>query len=246
MSGVVQLGAPVGKEETLSARRAAVERVAAMPPSDKRAQTQELLLSAGRELIIDKGVGEASVGDVCSRAGFTRGAFYSNFTDMDHFVRRVAERQWTDLVESVRIVAVQPWPGETGRCLPRSASEFAIGIKVLSGRLMRALPLSRGFYLLQDELAAYAVRHPDHAQAQREGYARFKDAVAQALATGLAEIGRRPVLGPQDTTELVLATAERSIRIGLLSAQASEGDLTALLERTLPVLLARLSVPVEE
>ena len=47
MSGVVQLGAPVGKEETLSARRAAVERVAAMPPSDKRAQTQELLLSAG-------------------------------------------------------------------------------------------------------------------------------------------------------------------------------------------------------
>jgi AcrR family transcriptional regulator len=86
--------------ERMSARRAAVRRLAGAPTTDRRAQTQRRLLDAGRTVIAENGVGGASVGLITSAAGFSRGAFYSNFQDMDHFVEQVAHREW----ESVLVV----------------------------------------------------------------------------------------------------------------------------------------------
>lgn len=71
--------------------------------SDRRVDTQARLLEAGRRIIADHGVGGASVGLITSEAGFTRGAFYSNFTDMDHFVQMVAAREWARMLERLRL-----------------------------------------------------------------------------------------------------------------------------------------------
>lgn len=202
--------------EHLSARRESVRRVLASSLSDKRAQTQTLLLAAGRELFTDKGIGATSVGDVCSRAGFTRGAFYSNFTDMDHFVRRLAEQEWTAMAAFVRSAIDEVLPDAVQEP-PASDAQVQASLAALASRILRVTPVSREFFLLQNELVAYIVREGERSAPVREAYAQFKAAMREVLVLGMEAIGRECLLSPDDTTELIFAAAERSMRVALLA-----------------------------
>src|ERR1700722_2665185 len=50
-----------------------------MTREDSRDQTTQRLLDAAQKLIAKKGLSAASVEDIAEAAGYTRGAFYSNF-----------------------------------------------------------------------------------------------------------------------------------------------------------------------
>lgn len=224
----------------ISGRRAAVRRVIAGTPSEKRAQTQAAILAAGREVVAEKGIGAMSVGDLCSRAGFTRGAFYSNFTDMDHFVRRLAEEQWNRMAEFVHDLVTSAINDESGRSEFRTDAEVTDAVADLADRFLASLPMTRDFYLLQEEFAAYVIRDEEHAPSLRDSYAAFKASLCEILVAGLAALGRECLLSPEDTTEIISAAAERSMRVALMRGDEA---LTGLLDRSLPELLAHLSVP---
>lgn len=78
----------------ISQRLHKVRKLQEQTASERRTDTQRRLIEAGRHIIATHGVGGTSVNLITSRAGFTRGAFYSNFTDMDHFVRMVIRSEW--------------------------------------------------------------------------------------------------------------------------------------------------------
>ena len=65
--------------------------------SRRREQTRARLLDAAHEVFAEVGMDAASVEMICERAGFTRGAFYSNFATKDdlcvEIMRHVAEEQ---------------------------------------------------------------------------------------------------------------------------------------------------------
>lgn len=234
----------------VSARRAAVYRLVGTTPSEKRAHTQELLLAAGRELVVDKGIGAVSVGDVCTRAGFTRGAFYSNFTDMDHFIHRLAENEWEAMTAFVdAAVSAGPQGGSGVDRTPRADADLRAGADLpqalvdLAGRLMEVVPVSREFYFLQSEFMAYLVRDPESRSALGDGYEVFKRRLGTVLETELAAVGRECVLSVTDTTELFLADVERSMRLGLIH---DDSTLAAYVDRTLAVILLRLSQPLRQ
>ena len=233
----------------VSARRAAVYRLVGTTPSEKRAHTQELLLAAGRELVVDKGIGAVSVGDVCTRAGFTRGAFYSNFTDMDHFIHRLAENEWEAMTAFVdAAVSAGPQGGSGVDRTPRADADLRAGadpraLVDLAGRLMEVVPVSREFYFLQSEFMAYLVRDPERRSALGDGYEVFKRRLGTVLETELAAVGRECVLSVTDTTELFLVDVERSMRLGLIH---DDSTLAAYVDRTLAVILLRLSQPLRQ
>ena len=79
----------------ISQRLHKVQKLQEQAASERRTDTQRRLIDAGRHIIAEYGIGGSSVNLITSRAGFTRGAFYSNFTDMDHFVRMVIRNEWT-------------------------------------------------------------------------------------------------------------------------------------------------------
>jgi AcrR family transcriptional regulator len=56
------------------------------PITARRAQTRERLITAARTVFARHGVEGASVEEICEAAGFTRGAFYSNFADRSELV----------------------------------------------------------------------------------------------------------------------------------------------------------------
>jgi AcrR family transcriptional regulator len=69
--------------------------------ADSRDQTTQRLLEAAQKLIAKKGLSAASVEDIAAAAGYTRGAFYSNFGSKgDLFIellRRDHEKSMLDL-----------------------------------------------------------------------------------------------------------------------------------------------------
>lgn len=226
----------------VSVRRARIKKISAQTPSARRITTQTLLLDAGRDLIISKGLGSTSVGDICTAAGFSRGAFYSNFTDMDHFVTRLAQEQWNAVVHYVDS-AVTHVLSTHEHGLTLTDEEITTGINHLAEDILHAMPVGRDFYMLQSEFTARIARDPEHSTALREGYEAFTASLTKVLTSGLAAIGRRPVLAGCDAGEIILATAERSMRQALI--HGDEDGLTELLTRTLPTLLTRLSVPID-
>src|SRR3954462_8403436 len=63
--------------------------------SDKRSRTntRARLLAAARTTFTAKGYGATSVGDICTAAGFTRGAFYRNFDSRAEFSGALGDEQ---------------------------------------------------------------------------------------------------------------------------------------------------------
>lgn len=60
----------------------------------RRIQTTERLLDAALSVFAERGVGAATVEQVCERAGFTRGAFYSNFESWDELYLGILRREY--------------------------------------------------------------------------------------------------------------------------------------------------------
>ena len=65
--------------------------------STRRAHTRDRLMDAAIALFAEKGILGASVEEICERAGFTRGAFYSNFDSKDELLLAVLRRKGEEI-----------------------------------------------------------------------------------------------------------------------------------------------------
>lgn len=54
-----------------------------------RTQTRRRLIEAAPRVFVERGIGGASVAQICSAAGFTRGAFYSNFESKEELAAAI-------------------------------------------------------------------------------------------------------------------------------------------------------------
>ena len=61
--------------------------------SRRRAETRDRLMDAAITVFAQVGVDQARLEDISEEAGFTRGAFYSNFTDKDDLIVALLQRQ---------------------------------------------------------------------------------------------------------------------------------------------------------
>lgn len=71
------------------------------PVTRSRENTRARLLDAAHEVFGEVGLDAASVEAVCERAGFTRGAFYSNFESKDDLFLALVERSSSEKLDLV-------------------------------------------------------------------------------------------------------------------------------------------------
>ena len=97
-----------------------------VPVTARRAQTRERLMAAAASVFAERGIIGASVEEICEAAGFTRGAFYSNFADKDELVLALIQQSiGAQFAAAEQAIAEREGrPGQAGRGRPGVASRW--------------------------------------------------------------------------------------------------------------------------
>lgn len=207
-----------------------------VPRSARREATRQRILDAAREVFAEMGVIGGTVEDICERAGYTRGAFYSNFGDKDDAVDALVEREHDLLLEHLEsgFVMVDRRIAE--------APDVAAAVASLVDQLLRSVPVDRQLSLIQTELEIFAIRRPDLARRFVEANSRFRARIGELMAAAMARNGRELLVDPSMLTDAIVAIAERSVRRALLAGGGADPD--ELASAILPGLILAFSRPV--
>lgn len=138
--------------------------VGAPPISARRAKTRQRLLDAAREVFAREGFGRSTVEQVCDAAGFTRGAFYSNFTSLDELFLEMWAQESASMLGRLQEVA----DGDID-----DVRDVRTGVE----RVLAVLPVDADWFQITSEFTAHAVRTPGLARVM----ATREDAIQDAL-----------------------------------------------------------------
>ena len=133
----------------------------------RHAETRARLLDAAFQVFAERGFGHVRISDVCERAGYTRGAFYSNFEDLEGLFFALYEQR-AQLITKQVINSLREAEGLTGAALVE--------------RVVDALPVDRRWILVKTDFLLYAARTP----AVADAFATHRDALLAAIAEPLA------------------------------------------------------------
>jgi AcrR family transcriptional regulator len=172
-----------------------------VPPrvTRRRATTRARLLDAAFEQFASRGFGHTSIEGVCEAAGYTRGAFYSNFDSLDELFFVLYEQRSQSLADQVAAALAVPHDGEE--------------IEVLIERIVTALMIDREWILIKTEFFLYAVRNPPAAVTLRSQ----REDLLNVLARLLDEEVDRSGLPPTLRTSRGLATAIMAVHEGAMT-----------------------------
>ena len=122
--------------------------------SSRRRQTRERLVSAATELFAEKSVEASSVEELCERAGFTRGAFYSNFASKEELCLEIVRQRGEFLLATTRrALAMIPDAPVGGSMLEEIIAKVIAVVDYGS-------TLDDNWVLVRSELRLYAYRNP--------------------------------------------------------------------------------------
>ncbi len=166
----------------------------------RRAETRLRILDAAAETFGDKGFGRTTVEDICEKAGYSRGAFYSNFDSLDQLFFALHQRRSDALITAVS-AAVTSAIAEFAEAPPSIAD--------LMDRVVAQLPVDRRTQLLNLEFTAYALRNPAVGQALAGYRADLRRTIIPILQIGMTATGGDPSTADlDDLARLVLAVHE--------------------------------------
>lgn len=158
----------------------------------RRTETRRRLLTAAYEVFAEQGFGHASVERICERAGFTRGAFYSNFRSLDELFLAIWEQRSAAMLGDVRAA------------LHRITADGVRDVHDAVARLESAVPLDEAWYRISAEFTAHALR----TAGLRRVMAAREDAIVAALVPtvldALARLGRT-VADPEALGQAIVA-----------------------------------------
>lgn len=168
--------------------------------SRRRRHTRERLLDAAFDLFADEGVDATSIETVCERAGFTRGAFYSNFESKYALLLALAAReQGRRLRELHEALAVAQ--AECAQSTYLDVDTIAQFLELLLGRLSD----DRRWRVINAELTLLAMRQPEIARHHHDLDRQMTDEVADEIERLMPLLGRRLVLPARQVLRVLAA-----------------------------------------
>ncbi|REE95798.1 TetR/AcrR family transcriptional regulator [Thermomonospora umbrina] len=198
----------------------------------RRAETRRRLLDAALDVFAERGLRGASIEEVCDRAGYTRGAFYSNFRTMDELLLAVSEDYSHQILEKLRTTLLD---------LPDGLPEGFDVVDVAIDMVLAVMPDDRRWWLVETELVLHAARNPEAAEAVRGQRERFAAEFTALVAWAVERVGREFTSSPEDLVRVIHALHDGSLAQRHLEPDAvPPGHLERL---ALPALLRAFSRP---
>jgi AcrR family transcriptional regulator len=166
--------------------------------AERQEQTRAALIEAAGRVFVERGFAGSSVEAIAAEAGFTRGAFYSNFNSKEELFAQLLQRRVYSLYAEMARQSADPatriGPHETGERLAA----------------IQADPDGRWIFRLWLELLAHAGRDDEFRKIAAGFWSGNRALIAKAIATAYEEAGTAPPLAPDR-----LASAWIAIDIGL-------------------------------
>lgn len=190
-----------------------------------RAATRERLLDAARAVLAREGIQGASVEHICEQAGFTRGAFYSNFTSKDDLVLALFRREREAMMTILREAAD---PSSYAGLAPVDA------IGVIMDRFVLLQPPDREWYLVHAEFQLRGVRDDAVGREFNDAWREVKTQFEALILTVLDALGLRLTVDPGHAATIVMGTYDTALREALIESRPLDLD---LLRVTVPLLM---------
>ncbi|WP_053852166.1 TetR/AcrR family transcriptional regulator [Streptomyces sp. NRRL B-24085] len=168
----------------------------------RRVRTRANLLDAAFAVFAAKGFGRVSIEEVCEAAGYSRGAFYSNFDSLDELFFALY-RQRADLIAD-----------QVSGALALDGPGFDVPAAV--DRVTEVLLLDRDWLLVKTDFLVYAARVPEVARTLLEHRARLRRAIADRLARARGHTGLPAVLVDVEGAAQAVVAAYDGVTVQLL------------------------------
>ena len=167
---------------------------------EKQAETRARLLDAAERVFLRRGLQGSSVEEISAEAGFTRGAFYSNFKSKDElFVELLQDRVYRQYAAMAEQAQEQPGT-------PRERLRWGI-------ERVRDVQKGEGgnwLFRLWLECLTQAARDEEFRSLAATFWSGNRGILAEQIGETFKEIGRRPTLPPKQ-----IATAMIALDVGL-------------------------------
>ena len=166
--------------------------------AERRERTRQELISAAEGCFVSRGFHASSVDEVAERAGYTKGAVYSNFASKEDLFFAVYERR-------VERVLTEVVPG-----LRQAGAES--GFDWLATATIERRDRDDGWLAVFFEFWAHALRHPE----LRERFAAIHARFLEPLTEGLQQLAKERGLAlPHDLEARQVVLAWNAMEIGL-------------------------------
>lgn len=208
--------------------------------SRRRRHTRERLLDAAFDLFADEGVDATSIEAVCEHAGFTRGAFYSNFESKYALLLALAAREHARRLSELR-EALAVAQDECLQSPDLDLDAIARFLDILLGRLSD----DRRWRVINAELTLLAMRQPEIARHHHDLDRQMTDEVADEIERLMPMLGRRLVLPARQVLRVLAAGYMADLSAADLSGDPQPAARARAETATwLPMLADRLTEPV--
>ncbi|MFB7394542.1 TetR/AcrR family transcriptional regulator [Streptomyces sp. NPDC056191] len=161
----------------------------------RRPRTRAALLKAALETFAEHGFHATTIEQICERAGYTRGAYYSNFASKEELFLALfdehSDRTVRRLAESIDALTAEEYT------LTRLAELAA-----------RVEPDERDWYLVTTEFTLHAIRDPQAAWVLARHDARLRTEIARGLTLVLRRAGRELTVDADRFARLLIALRE--------------------------------------
>ncbi|MEU3276567.1 TetR/AcrR family transcriptional regulator [Streptomyces antibioticus] len=168
----------------------------------RRVRTRADLLDAAFAVFAAKGFGRVSIEQVCEAAGYSRGAFYSNFASLDELFFALY-RERADLIAR-----------QVADALAGDGPDLDVPASV--DRVTEVLLLDLDWLLVKTDFLVHAARDPAVAATLLDHRARLRGAIADRLARARGHTALPAVLGDTDSAAHAVVAAYDGVTTQLL------------------------------
>jgi len=153
---------------------------------ESQALTRERLIDAAHTLFIVNGYGAASIRDIADKAGFSQGAFYSNFSSKEDILLILLRRHMQ--AEAMQLSGLMDNDERTPECVLEDIAAWAA-----------TLNQDTDWCMLSIELQLHANRSPAFAILYQQMWDEHRAVISHIIEQLFNKLGRLP---PADPTEL--------------------------------------------
>lgn len=182
------------------------QRVVRVPR--KRSETRPRILASARQLITERGLDRVSVEAIAEHAGYTRGAFYSNFASMDVLLLALYEQHSAELISQLR--------SSTGEAAKPAAFE---SVEAAIEHVVSALPFDVQWFRIRTSLAAQADRDPKLSLLHLERESAFCEQLTPNLVDLVTAFDRELTVDPDTFTRALIAAHDGALANSFIDSE---------------------------